>query len=211
MTTLLHLDSSADTQHSTTRDLTAAFADAWQAAGEGRRIVHRDLHADPPPHLAAADLHWPATMRRGVVPPHADATQRALVDELLAADALVIGVPLYNYSMPSTLKAWLDHIHVPGGTAPFGSEEPPLAGRPAVLVTARGGVYDAGTPMEGADHAVPPLRLVLGEALGMTVHVVAVNRTLAGFLPPLAAEAEAHRAEREDALTRLRELAAALS
>jgi FMN-dependent NADH-azoreductase len=91
----------------------------------------------------------------------------------------VIGAPMYNYSMPSTLKAWVDLIHVPGVTAPFDQPTQPLAGRPVVIATARGAVYDPGTRTESWDHVIPPLQLVLGEGLGMTVHVVATSRTLA--------------------------------
>jgi FMN-dependent NADH-azoreductase len=206
MPTLLHLDSSAGGSRSVSRALTATFADAWRAAGAGREVVRRDLHEDPPPHLPHADLHWMPELRREAVDPAAEAYQSTLIDELLAADALVIGVPLYNYSMPSTLKAWIDHIHVPGRTtSPTGT--PPLAGRPAVLAVAQGAVYDPGTPMAGADHAVPPLRQILGDALGMDVHVVTVSRTLADLLPVLRDEADAHRAEYDAAHDRLSDLA----
>ncbi|WP_345750503.1 FMN-dependent NADH-azoreductase [Microbacterium rhizophilus] len=206
MPTLLHLDSSAGGARSVSRALTAEFADAWLAAGPGREVVRRDLQADPPPHLPQADLHWPSELRRGSVDPAAEALQSTLVDELLAADALVIGVPLYNYSMPSTLKAWIDHIHVPGRTT-SSTGAPPLAGRPVVLVVARGAIYDPGTPMADADHAVPPLRQILGDALGMDVHVVAVSRTLSDLLPLLHGEADAHRAEAEAARAQLAALA----
>lgn len=85
--------------------------------------------------------------------------------------------------MPSPLKAWIDHIHVPGTTATFDVTCLPLAGRPAVIVTTRAGIYDSGSANDGRDHAVPPLELILGKELGMAVTVVAVGRTLAGRLP----------------------------
>lgn len=87
----------------------------------------------------------------------AEALQQALVDELLAADVVVVGAPMYNYSLPSSLKAWIDHIHIPGVTAPFDGDTQPMAGRPAVVVTSRGGSYDPGTATEGWDHGVPVL------------------------------------------------------
>jgi FMN-dependent NADH-azoreductase len=93
--------------------------------------------------------------------------------------------------------------------APFVDEfVQPMAGRPVVIVTARGGVYDEGTPTAGWDHVTPPLRLVLGEGLGMDVHVVATSRTLAGRIPELGAEAA--DAELTRAALAVRELAATL-
>ena len=142
---LLHLDSSADAEHSRSRAITATFAAAWRGHGAGYTVSHRDLHRDPLPHLADAALHWPPRLRPdGAAPPAAaEALQRELIDELTSADVLLVGAPLYNYSLPSSLKAWIDHIHVPGVTAPFDVPTQPLAGRPAVIVSAQGASYDA--------------------------------------------------------------------
>jgi FMN-dependent NADH-azoreductase len=137
--------------------------------------------------------------------------QQRVLDELLAADALLIGAPMYNYSMPSTLKAWVDHIHVPGVTAPFDTDTQPLAGRPAVVVTSRGAVYDPGTATEHWDHAVPPLEIVLGSALGMRVTVIATNLTLARTVPALAGSVERSDAEFAAAISRAAELGATLA
>lgn len=202
MPTLLHLDSSSDLRTSRSRAITRAFAEEWASAGEDFVVVHRDLHTDPLPHLEDSRLHWPAGLRPdGVtVPADAEALQAELIAELLGADALLIGAPLYNYSLPSSLKAWIDNIHVPGVTAPFGSDTQPLAGRPAVIVTSRGGIYDPGSPQEGWDHAVPPLKLILGDALGMDIEVIAASRTLADFLPVLAEERPRAREEFSAAL-----------
>ena len=79
-----------------------------------------------------------------------------------------------------------------------------------MIVTTRGAIYDAGTETEGWDHAVPPLRLVLGDALGMVVHVVAVDRTLSMTVPAMAGERERFEAEYAEASARLVELAARL-
>ena len=189
---LLHLDSSADLTNSRTRAVGESFVAAWLAADPQNTVTHRDLHRDPLPHLADAALHWPAGRRpEGSTPPaDAEALQRTLIDELLAADVLLVGAPLYNYSMPSTLKAWIDNIHVPGLTAPADADSQPMRGRPAVIVTARGGVYDEGTPTAGWDHAVPALRLILGTALGMPVTVVTTSLTLAGEVAALADQLE---------------------
>jgi FMN-dependent NADH-azoreductase len=185
---LLHLDSSIDPARSRSRAITAAFADAWRGRGAEFTVTYRDLHADPVPHLTSAASHWaPRLRQRGdVPPPEEEARQRELIGQLLDADVLLIGAPMYNYSLPSTLKAWVDHIHVPGVTAPFDTTDQPLAGRPAVIATSRGAVYDAGTPSEGWDHTVPPLRLILADALGYEVSVLTTNLTLADTVPALA-------------------------
>ena len=189
---LLHLDSSADLTNSRTRAVGASFVESWLAADPLNTVTHRDLHRDPLPHLADSALHWPQRLRpEGSNPPaDAEALQATLLDELFAADVLLVGAPLYNYSMPSTLKAWIDYIHVPGVTAPSDVDSQPMRGRPAVIVTARGGVYDEGTPTAGWDHAVPALRLILGTALGMPVTVVTTNLTLAAEVPALADQLE---------------------
>ena len=190
--TLLHIDSSADLATSRTRALTAEFANAWTSRGADHTVVYRDLHRDQLPHLQTVAQHWPERLRGGAeVPASANALQQELLTELLSADAVVIGAPLYNYSMPSTLKAWVDHIHVPGITSPFDEATQPLAGRPAVVVSARGASYDAGSPSESWDHGSAALRIVLGESLGMDVTVVATSRTLADVVPALGVEAAA--------------------
>jgi FMN-dependent NADH-azoreductase len=206
---LLQLDSSADLQTSRSRAIAKSFADAWRARGAEYTVTYRDLHRDPLPHLADSSLHWPAQSRPvGSNPPaDAEALQQSIIDQLLAADALLVGAPLYNYSMPSTLKAWIDYIHVPGVT--FGDAQP-LAGRPAVIVTSRGGSYDEGTPTEGWDHAVPALQIVLGNALGMDVSVITTSLTLAEQLNGPDANVERSRAELAAAHAQAQELAARL-
>ena len=182
MPILLQLDSSADLVTSRSRAITATFADTWRSLGTDHTVVHRDLHREPLPHLTDAVLHFPPRLRPADADPSAEqeALQQVLISELVAADVLLIGVPLYNYSMPSTLKAWIDYIHLPAVTAPFDdpASQQPLAGRPAVLVSTRGGVYDAGTSTEYDDHALPALSLILADALGMTLETIVATRTL---------------------------------
>ncbi|WP_111765736.1 FMN-dependent NADH-azoreductase [Nakamurella deserti] len=205
MPTLLHLDSSADRTGSVSRTLTARFAAGWTANGADHAVVRRDLHADPLPHLATHVLHWAPHLRRPdeTVPAAAEDLQRTLIDELLAADVVVVGAPMYNWSLPSTLKAWVDNIHVPGTTAPFGDGPQPMAGRPVVIVSSRGAQYGPDTANAGLDHEIPALQQVLGVALGMSVYVVTAELTLAGriaAMAPLAGEAEASLAAAEIAL-----------
>lgn len=213
MPNLLHLDSSADLAHSRTRALTAHFAEVWRNSGPDHLVTRRDLHRDALPHLPDAALHWPPRLRpAGANPPAAAETlQRELIEELDAADVLLVGAPLYNYSVPSTLKAWLDYIHVPGVTTPFDDTTQPLAGRQAVIVTSQGAVYDPGTPRAGWDHAVPVLEIILGEALGMVTTVVTVPLALVDVAPPLAQFAERAETEYAAAFTTLAEIAASMS
>ncbi len=213
MPTLLHLDSSADLRDSRSRAITRTFAEEWASAGPEFAVVHRDLHVDPLPHLADSSLHWPARLRPAdaAPPAEAEALQAVLIEELIGADVLLVGAPMYNYSLPSTLKAWVDHIHVPGVTAPFDVPSQPLAGRPAVIVTSRGASYDPGSPSEGWDHTVPPLELILGTALGMATEVIATSLTLADVLPALADQRERSRAELAAAHEAAREAARRLS
>ncbi len=200
---MLHLDSAAALKNSRSREITATFADAWRDRGPQYTVTYRDLHRDPLPHLADAVLHWPPRLRpEGAASADpaalaaAEALQDELIGELLAADVLLVGAPLYNYSVPSSLKAWIDHIHVPARTAPFvDAPTQPMAGRPAVVVSSRGASYDAGSPTEGWDHAVPVLEIILGTALGMQVEVITTSLTLAETVPALAPQLDRSRAE----------------
>ncbi|WP_432524068.1 FMN-dependent NADH-azoreductase [Kineococcus sp. SYSU DK006] len=207
---LLHLDSSADLATSRSRAVTASFADAWKARGDEYTTTYRDLHTDPLPHLAHAELHWAAADRKpGIpLPPEQERIMETIQAELLAADVVVIGAPLYNYTVPSTLKVWIDNVHVPGVLAGEGSR--PMAGRHAVVVSSRGATYDTGTPTEGWDHGVPVLQIVLGASLGMQVHLVQTSATLADRLPDLAALRERSEAELAAAHAAARELASTL-
>ena len=199
---LLHLDSAASLRNSRSREITTTFADTWRGRGPEYSVTYRDLYRDPLPHLADAVLHWPPRLRpegaastdQGVLAA-AEALQDELVGELLGADVLLVGAPLYNYSVPSSLKAWIDNIHIPGRTAPFDTPDQPLAGKPAVVVSSRGASYDAGSPTDGWDHAVPMLKLILGTALGMSVEVITTSLTLAETVPALAAQLDRSRAE----------------
>lgn len=188
MPSLLHLDSSADAQGSVSRAITAVFAQQWTQLSPQHTVVRRDLLIDPPPHLPDAALHWaPSLWRPQDSPPEqAVALQQVLLDELIAADVVLIGAPLYNWSVPSSLKAWLDYIHVLGSTASFGGSAKPLEGKPAVIASARGAAYGPGTPSEGLDFAVPMLHAILGRSLGMEVEAILSELTLADRIEALA-------------------------
>lgn len=210
---LLRLDSSADVRSSKSREVTEAFAARWTARGPDYTVVHRDLVRDPVPHLADSALHWAKDLRaEGEQPPAAaEERQQAILDEIADADVLLIGAPLYNYTVPSTLKAWIDQIHVLGVTAPFGDKQTqPYAGKPAVVVASQGLAYDDG-PQRGLDHGVPVLREILGRALGMDVTVLYTRYTLSARVPALAEMAARAKAEHEAALSEAASLAATLA
>ena len=162
MATLLHLDSSADLTGSVSRRLTARFAAGWAALGHA--TVRRDLFLDQPPHLPSNVLHWAPSLRatdESVDPAH-DRYQEELVGELLAADVVLVGAPMYNWSVPSTLKAWIDWIHVPGMTAPAGPDDPaPLAGKPIVIASGRGLAY--GPDSGNVDHELAALNQLFAQ------------------------------------------------
>lgn len=158
MSHVLIIESSARQQDSVSRQLTRAFIQQWQAAHPGDQINVRDVAANPLPHLDADLLGgWmkPAEQRSM---PEQEAFERSnqLTDELLAADVLVLAAPMYNFTIPSTLKAWLDHVLRAGITFQYTPTGPQglLQGKRAIVLTARGGIH-AGA---GSDHQEPYLR-----------------------------------------------------
>ncbi|MCE4053143.1 FMN-dependent NADH-azoreductase [Pseudomonas sp. Au-Pse12] len=162
MSRVLIIESSARQQDSVSRQLTQTFIQQWQAAHPGDSITVRDLARNPVPHLDANLLGgWmkPAEQRSAA---EQDSLQRSneLTDELLAADVLVMAAPMYNFAIPSTLKAWLDHVLRAGVTFKYTDTGPQglLTGKRAYVLTARGGIY-AGS---SADHQEPYLRQVMG-------------------------------------------------
>jgi FMN-dependent NADH-azoreductase len=187
MPTLLHLDSSADLTGSVSRALSARFAADWTGLGADHVVVRRDLHTDPLPHLSTAALHWAPGLRTcdEIVGPDAAALQARLIQEVIDADAVVVGAPMYNWSVPSTLKAWIDYLHVPGITSPFEEQTQAFAGTPIVLISSRGDRYGPGT--DNVDLQAPVLEQVFGRALGMQVFVVIAELTLAERIPAMAA------------------------
>jgi FMN-dependent NADH-azoreductase len=211
MAHLLHLDSSADIHTSRSRELTGLFARTWLSADHTRTVTYRDLHRDPIPHLSDPGLHYAARLRveTEAPDPAAEELQHELIAEVAAADMVVIGAPMYNWSLPSTLKAWIDHIHVLGTTAPFDTPDQPFAGTPVVIISARGLTYGPGTPDEGLDHTIPPLVQVLGTALGMKVEVITDDLTLVGRIPALDPMSEKAVAARQTSQARVVALAEA--
>jgi len=149
------------------------------------KIVLRDLAANPPPHVGLPFITGMYAPPEHRTPEQAEAIalSDALIDEFFAADTIVIGVPMHNFTLPSTLKAWIDHVARAGRTFNFGANGPEglLKGKRVILVLARGGVYSSG-PTKPLDYQEPYLRAVLG-FLGITdvsaVHIEgAANRAI---------------------------------
>ncbi len=146
---LLHIDSSALGEHSVSRELTAAIVTRWQDRVPGLEVTYRDLDQAPLPHLTGKSLAG------------ADAeVAEAVMDEFLAADVLVIGAPMYNFSVPSTLKAWIDRVAVAGKTFRYTEKGPEglAGGKQVIIASARGGVH-TNAP---TDFQEPYLRQVFG-------------------------------------------------
>jgi FMN-dependent NADH-azoreductase len=186
MTHLLHLDSSMRTEGSRSRRLSAYYANAWRAAHPGGVVTYRDLAADPIPHLDhdAFTANFAAESERTPAQAAARAVTETIVGEVLAADAVVIGMPLYNFTVPSTLKAWVDRIVVPGLT--IGPTGGLLGGRSVTFTSARGGGYHPGAPREGWDHREPWLRHALS-TVGLTdLTFIDAELTLARESPAMA-------------------------
>jgi FMN-dependent NADH-azoreductase len=211
MARLLHLDASMRWSGSVSREVSAAFADHWRAAHPDGAYTYRDLAADPVPHLDEASFSAASTPDDE----HTDAQRagwavsRTLIDELLAADVVLIGVPMYNFSIPSTLKAWLDRVITPQTAADRQTGVGPLSGKRFVVVASRGGAYGPGTPREGFEFQERYLRAVLTQ-LGVADDLTFVNAelTLAGVNPALAEFKDLAAESLEHAHRTVRELAA---
>jgi FMN-dependent NADH-azoreductase len=167
---LLHLDSSILGGNSASRKLSAAIVDQLTKATPGLDIVSRDLALLPLPHLSGEHL----AAAQGVVPESPAiqkdvAASQAALEEFLAADIVVIGAPMYNFGIPSQLKAWIDRIAVAGKTFRYTANGPEgLAGNKRVIVAvSRGGLYSAGMPAAAFEHVESYLRGVFG-FLGVT-------------------------------------------
>ncbi|MBF2047018.1 MAG: FMN-dependent NADH-azoreductase [Elainella sp. C42_A2020_010] len=183
MAHLLHIDSSPRDQRSRSRQFTREFVEAWKRTHPADTVTYRDIGRNPVPHITeswiAAAYTPPA--QRTLDLQNAIHISDQLVDELLAADIYVIGVPMYNYSIPSMLKAYIDQIVRIGRTFEFTPEnaenpyKPLVLGKQMFIITARGASgYGTGGQYEMLNYQDPYLRTVFG-FIGITditfVHV----------------------------------------
>jgi FMN-dependent NADH-azoreductase len=197
MSYLLRIDSSASGDASFSRRVADSFTDAW--SGE---IVRRDLARTPVGHLDAAGITARTTPAARHTPEQKAAAvlQDELTEEFLGASAYLFAVPVYNYSMPSVFKAWLDHIMIVGRTIGLG-DATTTAGRPAVIVSARGGGYGPGAPLHGKDFLVPALETILGDPnlMALDVRTITPELTYALTMEPLRHLLPLHQASLENA------------
>ena len=149
---LLHLDSSILGDNSASRELSAAVVARWQDAVPALQVAYRDLASAPLPHLSGASL-------AGLDADEAAEAGRVM-QEFLEADVVVVGAPMYNFGVPSTLKAWLDRVLVAGKTFRYTESGPPglAGGKKVVVVSSRGGAHQD----SGGDFQENYLRFVFG-------------------------------------------------
>jgi FMN-dependent NADH-azoreductase len=194
MKNFLLIQSSPRGTASLSQKVSRSVVDDLQARHPQAKVVIRDLAQNPPPHVGLDFITG------GYAPPEkrtpdqakAIAVSDALIDEVLAADVIVIAAPMHNFGLPSTLKAWIDHIARAGRTFNYGANGPEglVKGKRAILVLARGGVYSNG-PAKAFDFQEPYLRTVLG-FIGITdVSVVHVEGVANGAIGPEKALAAA--------------------
>jgi FMN-dependent NADH-azoreductase len=157
--TILHIDSSITGDNSASRAISGAIVDRLRQASPGADVAYRDLAAEPLPHLtldAFADSE--------------------VIDQFLAADTIVIGAPMYNFTLSSQLKAWVDRILVAGKTFRYTADGPEglATGKRVIVALARGGFYQPGSPAAGLEHLESYLRGIFN-FVGITPEFVAAD------------------------------------
>jgi FMN-dependent NADH-azoreductase len=163
MANLLFISSSLFGDGSQSQLIASEFIDRWRETHPSTTVIERDLAADSMPHLnlsTFAAAMQPADARSSTEREAAALADR-LIEEVEAADVIVIAAPMYNFSIPSTLKAWIDHIARAGRTFRYGAAGPEgmLRGKKVFVVTGRGGIYSQG-PAKSLDFQEPYLRAV---------------------------------------------------
>ena len=181
---LFRLDASINPANSASRAIADIVESEWLAANPGGTVVRRNLGTEP----LAADA-WTGALRATWTPEAARTQEQnaalalaaGLAEELRAADAVLLAVPLYNFGIPQHVKTWIDVVLAGAKSA----DEALLAGTPAVLVVVRGGAYGAGTPREGWDHSTGYLRRIIADVWGADLTIVEREFTLVGVNPAL--------------------------
>jgi FMN-dependent NADH-azoreductase len=135
--TILHIDASINGENSATRTLTTAIVDQLKSAQWGEEVVYRDLAANPLPHLTLAAF-----------------ADTSVLDEFLAADTVVVGAPMYNFTLPTQLKAWIDRLVIAGTTFRYTENGPEglAKGKRVIIALARGGFYNEGSAAAALEH-----------------------------------------------------------
>ncbi len=164
---LLHIDSSALGANSVSRQLTERIVAQWRAAHPDLVVEYLDLAQDAPTHLSLESLGFrsgPDAQGQTEVQRRENAISEKLVSQFVAADVVVVGAPMYNFSIPSQLKAWIDRVAQVGRTFKYTETGPQgLAGGKTVIVAStRGGVYSTNPALAGLDHQESYLKTVFG-------------------------------------------------
>jgi FMN-dependent NADH-azoreductase len=167
---LLRIDSSAR-RNSVSRQLTDRFVETWKKQNPAGQVIERDLATTALPLITDEWALAAHSDQASLTPAQREtlAVSDALVEELLAADTIVIGAPMYNLTVSAPLKAWIDQIVRVGRTVLYGTSgtEGVLKGKKVVVITSRGGAFRPGTPTAQYDHQEPYLRHILG-FIGLT-------------------------------------------
>jgi FMN-dependent NADH-azoreductase len=168
---LLFVSSSLFNGQSKSREIAGEFIAGWRRTHAGGRVVERALTPSNIPHLSSETLAALGKSAEARTQGERDAVFFAdsLIAEVEAADTIVIAAPMYNFTIPTTLKAWIDHIARAGRTFRYTAQGPEglLKGKKVVVVVSRGGIYTGDAPAAPMDHQEPYLRTVLG-FLGLT-------------------------------------------
>jgi FMN-dependent NADH-azoreductase len=143
--TILHIDASISGDNSASRQLTRSIIDKLKGSKEGEEVIYRDLAANPLPHLTLEAF-----------------ADRSTLNEFLAADTVVIGAPMYNFTVPTQLKAWIDRIAIAGTTFRYTENGPEglMGGKRVIVALARGGFYNQGSPAAGFEFVERYLKAV---------------------------------------------------
>jgi len=184
MSSLLHIEVSPWAENSLSRSVSADFITAWNTANADGTVITRDLDTTPVPHLdveaiaaafmGEADRSEPMAAKWGA--------RMFLIEEISGVDEILISTPMWNWSVPSVLKAYIDNLIIPGV---FDEGTATLAGKKVTFVVAQGGSYRDGTPKAGWDYATGYLNQ-FATAMGATdIEVITVEFGLAGVVPAL--------------------------
>ncbi len=209
--TLFRLDASIRVDGSASREIADIVEQEWLTAHPGDTVERRHIGVDVLPADAwGLSVAASFTPPEGRTPEQQAAAQLAttLVDELLAADAILLAAPLYNFGVSQHIKTWIDLIISEPRAAAGGP--PLLAGKTVVLATVRGGAYGAGTPREGWDHSTLYLKRIIAEVWGANLTVVEREFTLVGVNPALNAFTDMAAEMHKGALQSAREAGRAL-
>ena len=141
--TILHIDSSISGDNSASRQITKSLVEKLKTSQQGEKVIHRDLAANPIPHLTLDQF-----------------ADTSVLDQFLAADTIVVGAPMYNFTLSTQLKAWIDRLMVAGRTFRYTENGPEglAGGRRVILAIARGGIYSGGAPAAALEHLETYLR-----------------------------------------------------